>query len=80
MTYKDLLLEIVADATGKPLTACEEILLSTEQGRIILAGPQKELSEKEANTWRAKLKNEMPGILSWLSRETMIQQPPKGSA
>lgn len=80
MTNKDLMLETIAKATGKSLEACEMLLRRTEQGLKILNLPAKELSETEENELRAEFENEMPGIIAWLSREIMIQQPSKGSA
>ncbi|MDO8970648.1 MAG: hypothetical protein Q7U74_08170 [Saprospiraceae bacterium] len=80
MTQKELMIETIAKATGKPIAACETLLLETEQGRKILTWPAKTLPDAEVEILRAQFENEMPGILAWLSREIMIQQPPKGTA
>lgn len=80
MTTKQLVIETIMKATGKDQAACIKLLLNTEQGRSILSGPDKELNDSEAEVYRDKFANEMSGILAWLVRETMISQPPKGSA
>ncbi len=80
MTYTDLLIEIIADTTGKTLEQAAFLLLNTEQGRKIVEAPPKQLTDEEAEEWRKQLINEPSGILAWLTREIMVQQPPQGSA
>jgi len=70
--YREVFLQILSEVSGRTKKDLEKLLLLAIEARPeILAAYDKELSEEEAQSMLAKLRNEKEGIAAWLVQGAM---------
>lgn len=72
MKYRDVFIQILSEVSGRSKADLTEMLrLAAEARPEMNAGFDKELSEEEAQSMLAKLRNEKEGIAAWLVQGAM---------
>lgn len=72
MTNKDILLRIIAEATGKSLADIEHIADKLHPGLSSMGKLDQQLSDEDANKLLAKLRQDLPGIRRWLQEGRLL--------